>query len=144
MAKKSSLSLKPSTPRSKKAELQSRIEAFEASGEPVAPKLRKQGTLTAVPKLEDATEDTPQETTTTSSTSLPSTIYQRAKGGQKDYRSTIYFPVELHELLKSYCSAERTSISTLVTQIVQKHLEEIGPVDDVNAFMAAYYNSKSN
>lgn len=44
--------------------------------------------------------------------------------------------------MKGYCAAERVSISKFVTQLVQAHLEEIGPLDDSNSFMAAYYTSK--
>lgn len=126
--KKLSLGLTPPKPSPKenaqaKEELERRIEQFVEEPEASPPRA----------------SSSPEAAASDSST--PTTVHTRASQS-KDYRATVYLPLELHEILKAYCAAERTSISQLVTTLVQERLEEIGPIKDSASFMAAYYASK--
>jgi hypothetical protein len=127
MAKKSSLGLKPARPKSTR-ELSSKIKEFEASAMDVQPIKEEAPAISPSPDIASPVKR--------------STIYERADDRGQDYRSTVYFPVDVHNIMKAYCAAERISISKFVTQLVETHLGEIGPVDDSNAFMMAYYKSK--
>jgi len=128
MPKKPKLGLSPKKPTRDDRELQQRVTAFVQAAEP--------GTKPPLELVE--TDETP------ASERAPSTVRQRASDGGKDYRATIYVPLRLHEIAKLYCAAERTSMSALVTLLLEEHLAEIGPTEDAGSFAAAYYGAKTS
>ncbi len=123
---KMNLGFAPSKPKSKKEDLEERIQQFAGQEEESTPEPAEvEVTPIVAPLVQEKT-----------------TVYQKVSGGA-EYRATVYIPVELHTLLKLYCSMEKVSMSKYITELIAKDLGGIGPIDDIPSFVAAW-SSRQN